>query len=97
MLDRSHYRASNLNTSIKLLSNPPFYIILHCVIIESFGDLDGAYVDNFTIVVSPGIGVDLTCGNEPLNRTVPSVSRGTNCTVRVVTEIMTLNLEYHIR
>ena len=33
-----------------------------------------AYLDNFTVIVSPATGVDSRCGNEPWIVTVPPVS-----------------------
>ena len=40
--------------------------------------IDDAYVDNFTVVVSPASGVDAVCGNGAWNRTVSSVSVSTD-------------------
>ena len=46
--------------------------------INQYTCIDVAYLDNFTVIVSPARGVDSRCGNESWSATVPRVSDA-NC------------------
>ena len=65
--------------------------------------IDDAYLDNFTVIISPASGVDQDCGNDSWSKTVPQVStKSIVCSIHsslLITIICTLDHmhDYRVR